>query len=193
LKIKASSALLSVITLAVLLGSSAIFANISIKPAFAYESQAESLANACGNGELPFNILCQNLASEIQGDENAINIMGLQTGGDLPTPIVKVATLNVIKEVVCPQFFICPAPGGFTINVAYGDPITVISFPASPMGTAVSLDPGPYEVTEPGAPVTPPGLIALDPVFSSDCNGDIQAGQELTCTITNEYVVQITE
>jgi len=31
-------------------------------------------------------------------------------------------------------------------------------------------------------------LVALDPVFSSDCSGDIQAGQELTCTITNEFI-----
>lgn len=54
------------------------------------------------------------------------------------------------------------------------------------MGTAVSLEPGMYEVTE-MAPVTPTGLIALDPVFYADCTGDIQAGQELSCTITNEF------
>ena len=35
-----------------------------------------------GNGELAFNILCQNLLSEIQGDGNAVNIIGLQTGGE---------------------------------------------------------------------------------------------------------------
>lgn len=48
----------------------------------AYESsQAGSLASTCGNGEEPFNILCQNLLYQIEGDGNAVNIIGLQTGG----------------------------------------------------------------------------------------------------------------
>jgi hypothetical protein len=34
------------------------------------KSQAVSQVNDCGNGELPFNIGCQNTASEIQGDDN---------------------------------------------------------------------------------------------------------------------------
>src|SRR5918996_1231553 len=52
----------------------------------AYESdQVGSLANACGNGEEPFNVLCQNLFSQIQGDNNAANIIGLQTGGEITT------------------------------------------------------------------------------------------------------------
>jgi len=36
-------------------------------------SQATSQANACGNGKLPLNVGCQNTASQIQGDENAIS------------------------------------------------------------------------------------------------------------------------
>ena len=35
-------------------------------------SQAFSQANACGNGELPLNVGCQNTASQIQGDENGV-------------------------------------------------------------------------------------------------------------------------
>jgi hypothetical protein len=35
-------------------------------------NQATSQANACGNGELPLNVGCQNTASQIQGDENAV-------------------------------------------------------------------------------------------------------------------------
>lgn len=42
------------------------------------KSQAASQANACGNGELPFNVFCQNLLSQIQGDGNAVNIIGVQ-------------------------------------------------------------------------------------------------------------------
>jgi hypothetical protein len=36
------------------------------------ENQAISQANACGNGELPLNIGCQNVGSQIQGDENGV-------------------------------------------------------------------------------------------------------------------------
>ncbi len=42
------------------------------------KSQAASQANACGNGKLPENIFCQNLLSQIQGDGNAVNIIGVQ-------------------------------------------------------------------------------------------------------------------
>ena len=44
-----------------------------------YESsQASAGSNDCGNGVLPLNIFCQNLASQIDGDGNAINIIALQ-------------------------------------------------------------------------------------------------------------------
>ena len=32
-----------------------------------------SQANACGNRKLPFNVGCQNTASQIQGDENVVS------------------------------------------------------------------------------------------------------------------------
>ena len=35
-------------------------------------NQATSQANACGNGELPLNVFCQNIGSQVQGDENAV-------------------------------------------------------------------------------------------------------------------------
>jgi hypothetical protein len=41
-------------------------------------SQASSGANGCGNGVLSMYIFCQNLASQIDGDGNAINIIALQ-------------------------------------------------------------------------------------------------------------------
>ena len=37
------------------------------------KNQAISQANACGNGELPLNVGCQNVGSQIQGDENAVS------------------------------------------------------------------------------------------------------------------------
>jgi hypothetical protein len=42
------------------------------------KSQAASQANECGNGELPLNVFCQNLLSQIQGDGNAVNVIGVQ-------------------------------------------------------------------------------------------------------------------
>jgi hypothetical protein len=46
------------------------------------KNQALSQANACGNGELPLNVLCSNSASQIQGDENAVSTASFQQGGD---------------------------------------------------------------------------------------------------------------
>jgi hypothetical protein len=48
---------------------------LSTDSSFAYEkNQATSQANACGNGELPLNVGCQNIDSQIQGDENAVSL-----------------------------------------------------------------------------------------------------------------------
>jgi hypothetical protein len=44
-----------------------------------HKNQALSQANACGNGELPLNVACQNIASQIQGDENAVSLAADQT------------------------------------------------------------------------------------------------------------------
>jgi hypothetical protein len=37
------------------------------------KNQATSQANACGNGELPLNVGCQNVGSQVQGGENAVS------------------------------------------------------------------------------------------------------------------------
>jgi hypothetical protein len=42
------------------------------------KNQAVSQANACGNGELPLNVFCQNIDSQVQGEENAVAIDGTQ-------------------------------------------------------------------------------------------------------------------
>jgi hypothetical protein len=73
--------MLIVTTLTVMLIGAAAFATDSV---FAdgkkkYEkSQAASQVNECGNGELPLNVFCQNLLSQIQGDGNAANVIGVQ-------------------------------------------------------------------------------------------------------------------
>jgi hypothetical protein len=42
------------------------------------KSQAVAQANECGNGDTPIDVFCQNLVSQIQGDGNAVNIIGAQ-------------------------------------------------------------------------------------------------------------------
>lgn len=70
----------------ILLATTAVSIGTTEEKVFAYEkNQAASLANGCGNGDVPFNVLCQNLLSQIQGDGNAVNIIGLQTGGERTT------------------------------------------------------------------------------------------------------------
>lgn len=57
---------------------------ISVEDAFAGKkkreySQATSQANACGNGFMSTNVACQNIDSQVQGDENGVAITGQQT------------------------------------------------------------------------------------------------------------------
>ena len=42
-------------------------------------NQATAQANACGNGELPLNVGCQNVGSQVQGDENGVALAADQT------------------------------------------------------------------------------------------------------------------
>lgn len=56
---------------ATLIGTTAITTDSAF--ATKYEkSQATSQTNACGNGELAFNVGCQNVGSQIQGEENSV-------------------------------------------------------------------------------------------------------------------------
>ena len=89
------------------------------------------------------------------------------------------------KEVICPDGFVCPTPSDFSIHVDGNGPVPA-SFDGSAAGTVVSLGAGPYSVTEQPKPISTPGLIAKDPVFSQDCSGDIPTGV-VSCNITNEF------
>ena len=53
--------------------------NIEARGADSSNSQSQTIAQAdeCGNGILSTNINCQNLASQIQGDGNAVNVIGV--------------------------------------------------------------------------------------------------------------------
>jgi hypothetical protein len=63
---------------ATLVATTAITADSAFATKYREKNQATSQANACGNGILPLNIGCQNTASQIQGDENAVAIDAAQ-------------------------------------------------------------------------------------------------------------------
>jgi hypothetical protein len=62
---------------ATLVGATAITADSAFATKYD-KNQAISQANACGNGELPLNVGCQNIDSQVQGDENTVALAAEQ-------------------------------------------------------------------------------------------------------------------
>lgn len=63
---------------ATLVGTTAITADSAYATKYD-KNQAISQANACGNGELPLNVGCQNIDSQVQGEENVVSLGAAQT------------------------------------------------------------------------------------------------------------------
>ena len=42
------------------------------------KSQAIAQANECGNGKLPMYVFCQNIGSQVQGEDNGVALSGAQ-------------------------------------------------------------------------------------------------------------------
>ena len=149
------------------------------------KTQIGSEINECGNGQLPLSILCQNLKSEVQGNKNAINIIGHQTPliNGQPTGSV----LKVTKIVLCPEDVVCPTPSDFTMSVSGNNP-SPSSFPGSAQGSFVRLGPGIYSVSE-RSPTNPPPGLTLRSSFSPECNGSINPSDSISCTIVNQYTI----
>jgi len=42
------------------------------------KNQAISQANECGNGKLPMYVFCQNIGSQVQGEDNGVALSGAQ-------------------------------------------------------------------------------------------------------------------
>ncbi|MGD1836708.1 MAG: hypothetical protein ACPKPY_01455 [Nitrososphaeraceae archaeon] len=96
----------------------------------------------------------------------------------------------------------------FTINVT-GNNANPPSFPGDETGTIVTMEDGAYEVTEQGITSVVPEVCTdllgntinagtvlpqddnqfICTTFSEDCDGNIEAGQELTCIIQNTVLV----
>ena len=64
---------------AMLIGATALATDSAFATKKKEYNQATSQANACGNGELPLNVFCQNIGSQVQGDENAVAATGSQS------------------------------------------------------------------------------------------------------------------
>ena len=63
-----------------LIGATALVTEDAFAGKKKYEkNQATSQANACGNGVLPLNVFCQNINSQVQGEENAVSAAGSQS------------------------------------------------------------------------------------------------------------------
>jgi len=74
LAIVAVAAITAMLVATSLVGANEVFAGKK-----KYEkNQATSQANVCGNGVLPLNVYCQNINSQIQGEENSAALSGFQ-------------------------------------------------------------------------------------------------------------------
>ena len=95
-------------------------------------------------------------------------------------------TLLVTKQVVNGGG-VEAEPSDFTITVDGNNP-TPSSFDGSSSGTTITINEGSYNVTEEGSDVSydyVPGKYT--PSYSSNCAGEIQAGDTVRCTVTNKY------
>jgi hypothetical protein len=182
--------IVTVITAVMLLGTTALTTITIAESVLAYRTNhATSQVNDCGNGELPLNVGCQNTGSQIQGDRNSVALSSQQT---FPPPPPTTGTLIVIKVVECVEGEECPGlpdPSIFTIDVVsvcdtQGNCENVDTFPGSSEGTTLTLEPGIYRFDGEEADI-PPNLDIAEVDLSPGCTGTIQAGQEITCTITN--------
>lgn len=64
---------------AVMLIATTVIFNMTTGSVLAYDrNQAKSDINECGNGSFPENVGCQNIDSQIQGDENAVALTAQQ-------------------------------------------------------------------------------------------------------------------
>ena len=66
---------------ALLIGATALATSESAFAGGYTKTQAINQVNDCGNGELPLNVLCSNVDSQVQGDENVVSQSGAQQGG----------------------------------------------------------------------------------------------------------------
>lgn len=173
-----------------ILAVSAVSSTLMYQAGYAYgRSQSSSQANDCGNASNAFNVLCQNCDSQIEGSGNAMNLLCEQVAVETPEPEPETTQLEIEKIVSCSftgPILECPAPSQFTMNIEGINPSRT-SVPGSVEPTIVTLEPGPYQVTEETPQTLPLGLFLIETSFSDDCFGTINAGETRTCVYANSY------
>src|SRR5918994_2759781 len=99
----------------------------------------------------------------------------------------KMGTLVVMKQVVN-EGGGDKKPSDFTITVNGNNP-TPSSFAGSSSGTTITVNEGSYNVKEEEGPYISPDYVPgrYTPSYSSECTGTIQAGETVSCTISNKY------
>jgi hypothetical protein len=198
-KPKFATSSLAIVIAVMLVGTTAIATITTMESVFAYRNnQATSQANDCGNGDGPFNILCQNLFSQIQGDGNAANIIGSQTAGREIPGGSGVPTIQVRMTVLCPTGFVCPGPRDFVNALS----ITTVPQSVPERGPVMDLNSEQavqdiffldatelqysIQMDRSLLPLTPPGLrLQLD---TQTCSGTANTEQSSTCIFSSEYV-----
>ena len=86
----------------------------------------------------------------------------------------------IVKKIVFNDDGGTKQPADFTMQVTGINP-NPASFPGSPTGTNVTIEPGDYSVSE----IQDPGYAMT---LSVDCTGTIAHGESKTCTVTNDDI-----
>src|SRR5215212_5361853 len=104
-----------------------------------------------------------------------------------PPPPVTTGKINIITKVNN-EGGGDKKPSDFTITVSGNNP-TPSSFTGSSSGTTVTVNEGAYNVKEEEGLYISPDYVPgrYTPSYSSECAGTIQAGETLSCTISNKY------
>jgi hypothetical protein len=90
----------------------------------------------------------------------------------------KKGTLLVKNVVVCMDYGSCPSLSEFTLKVFNNNDDKPSLITGGTAGTSITLLPGTFKVAENTA-------LDIDVFFSEDCRGKIAAGDQKTCTVTN--------
>jgi hypothetical protein len=140
----------TVITAVMLIATTAI-SNITTGSVLAYDkNQAKSDINECGNGQVPTNIGCQNIDSQIQGDENSVALAGVQTFPEPQTCLECFTTFLTSEQITALEPFI--ASGGIEDLCAFLEGATPEDISQSLVQLADILASNP----DPGDPSGPP-------------------------------------
>jgi hypothetical protein len=103
--------------------------------------QASSQGNACGNGILSTNIICQNVVNQVQGDGNAISIIALQNRGNDESedtvPVTNPSIPSSSTSSSSPSSYIPPSPLSSRLS-----PASVASHESTGQASSMWRNPG---------------------------------------------------